>query len=249
MSSNIKILHVEDNILDQRTIRTLLHGLGYTELYQCRTSEEAEKILSEQEIDLAILDIILEGSSKDGVTLGIAIQKKVDIPILFTSSLSDDQTINRTENLPDCEYIVKPVPERQLYVAINKLFVRYMVLDNTSQTLNLSNHSFFFVKTQKKFLTRINNSDLLYLEADKGGTIIHHNKGIGYVYIPLHGLVTALKHINMLRCHMSYAVMIDAIIQYSDEEIVLSNKKYIPVSRSYKKQVRALLDQLIIKAN
>ena len=47
-------------------------------------------------------------------------------------------------------------------------------------------------------------------------------------------------------CHITYAINAEALLQYSDEEIVLSSAKAIPVSRSYRKQVKEKLHKLII---
>ena len=246
MHSNLNILHVEDEIQDQRQMQHLLSELGFKNLHQCRTIAEAKEVFATEEIDVLILDILLEGSEVDGISYAKSVLTQTDLPILFTSSLSDDQTIARIEVVPDCEYIVKPVPERQLFVALKKLFLRYLLMPEGSQAISFSKSPYFLLKTNSKNYARINKKDLLYLEADKGGTIVHHKGGKHFVYIKLHRVLDQLKELALIRCHITYAINAEALLQYSDEEIVLSSAKAIPVSRSYRKQVKEKLHKLII---
>lgn len=246
LHSNLNILHVEDEIQDQRQMHHLLTELGFRNLYQCRTIAEAKDVFDAHEIDLLILDILLEGSEVDGISYAKSVLVKTDLPILFTSSLSDDQTVSRTESIPDCEYIVKPVPERQLFVSLKKLFLRYLLTSEGDQAIGLSESSYFLVKTNSKFYVRINKDDLLYLEADKGGTIIYHTGGMQFVYIKLHKVIDQLMQLGIIRCHLSYAFAAKALLEYSDEQVILTSAKSIPVSRSYRKQVKAQLNKLII---
>ena len=246
MHSNLNILHVEDEIQDQRQMKHLLSELGFENLHQCRTIVEAQEVFETEEIDVLILDILLEGSELDGISYAKSVLTQTDLPILFTSSLSDDQTVARTEAIPECEYIVKPVPERQLFVALKKLFLRYLLTSEGNQAVSITKSSYFLVKSNSKFYIRINKEDLLYLQADKGGTILHHKAGMQFVYIKLHRVIDQLKPLGLIRCHLSYAFAIHSLLQYSDEEIILVSAKTIPVSRSYRKQVKEQLAQLVI---
>ena len=246
MHSNLNILHVEDDVLDQKTIRHLLTDLGFNNLTQCRTTEEAEAIISKNEIDLAILDIMLEGSDEDGISLALKLVDKHDIPVLFTSSLSDEATLQRTCLLPDSEYIVKPVSERQLFVSLKKLLIRYLLSEENASGLRLSTSPFFLVKTNTKFYLRIDKSDLLYLEASKGGTIIYYIGGKQFIYINLHKVVEQLKNLNLIRCHSSYAFSVANLAEFSEEEVILNSGKTLPISRSYRKQVKSQIHILIL---
>lgn len=247
MHSNISILHVEDEIQDQRQMKQLLITLGFKNFYQCRTIEEAKDVFDNQSIDVLILDIMLAGSQLDGISYAKSVLTKTDLPVLFTSSLSDDQTIARTESIPECEYIVKPVPERQLFVALKKLFLRYLLTSEGDYSLSLTSSPYFLVKSNSKFYVRINKQDLLYLKADKGGTMIYHKSGMQFVYIKLHRVIEQLRQIGIIRCHLGYAFAASAVLQYSDEEILLTSARSIPVSRSYRKQVKEQIKDLILK--
>ncbi len=246
MSSELTILHVEDNVLDQRRIRSYLADMGFSNLYQCESIQQAQELFEEIDVDVMIIDIILDGSKVDGISYAKSILTQTDIPILFTSSLSDDQTISRIESIPECEYIVKPVPERQLFVALKKLFLRYLLTSDGTQAISIAKSPYFLVKTNSKSYTRIEKNALLYVEADNGGTIIHHTGGKQFVYIKLHRVIEQLKQTGLIRCHISYAINAGALAQYSDEEIILSSNKAIPISRSYRKQVKEKLQNLIV---
>lgn len=246
MHSNLNILHVEDSVLDQKTIRHFLLNLGFSKIFQCRNIKEAESVMGKQDIDLAILDIMLVGSEIDGVSYAMEIVKKYDIPVLFTSSLSNDSTLERTCLLPDSEYIVKPVSERQLFVSLKKLLIKYLLSDDNTTGIRLSNSSYFLIKSNTKFYLRIEKSEVTYLEASKGGTIIHHTGGKHFVYITLHKVVEQLQKLMLIRCHASYAFSIVHLGQFSEEEVILNSGKVLPISRSYRKQVRANIQKLIL---
>ncbi len=235
--------------MDQKTIHHQLNNLGFTNISQCRNITDAESVLETEEIDLAILDIMLEGSDMDGISFAMSLLKKYDIPILFTSSLSDESTLERTCLLSDSEYIVKPISERQLFVSLKKLLIKYLLSDEVTSGVKLSNSSYFLVKTNTKYYLRIEKTDVYYLEASKGGTIIHHKGGMQFVYITLHKIITQFQNLNLIRCHTKYAFSVAQIAQYSDEEIVLCCDKVLPVSRSYRKHVKANIQKLILTKN
>jgi len=102
-----KLLLVEDEPIMAVLTKQQLEQNGYIVLH-CSTGEEAvEKISNYSEnIDLVLMDINL-GNGIEGTEAAKQILKKVDIPILFLSSHTESEIVEKTERITSYGYVVK----------------------------------------------------------------------------------------------------------------------------------------------
>lgn len=113
----IKILVVEDEFIIAMEIQDRLENLGYEVIDLVPSGEEAIELIAEEEPDLVLMDIILRGKI-DGVEAVREIRKRHDIPIIYLTANADEDTFQRAKITEPSGYILKPVEERELQIAI-----------------------------------------------------------------------------------------------------------------------------------
>ncbi|MBP8084399.1 MAG: response regulator, partial [Spirochaetes bacterium] len=108
MLSGKKILLVEDEILIAECGKKELEDYGYSVLL-CHNGEDAvESVFSEHNsIDLILMDIDLGRNKRDGTQIAVEILQKKDIPIIFLSSHTEKEIVEKTESITSFGYVVK----------------------------------------------------------------------------------------------------------------------------------------------
>lgn len=99
------ILLVEDNPHIMKINSSCLSMEDYSVL-EAADAAQCRKLLSENDVDLVILDIMLPDG--DGVSLCREIKAKYDIPILFLSALSENEDIITALRAGGDDYLAKP---------------------------------------------------------------------------------------------------------------------------------------------
>ncbi|MBI2874778.1 MAG: PAS domain S-box protein [Firmicutes bacterium] len=112
-----KILIVEDEGVVALDLRRKLVRLGYLVPAIASTGEEAVKNAQETQPDLVLMDIMLYGEM-GGIIAAEYIYKHFDIPIVFLTAYSDEDTLQRAKIAEPYGYILKPFEDRELYIAI-----------------------------------------------------------------------------------------------------------------------------------
>ncbi|MBP9024244.1 MAG: PocR ligand-binding domain-containing protein, partial [Spirochaetes bacterium] len=102
------ILLVEDEILIAEYEKIELEEYGYS-VFLCLNGEDAvETVFSGQHtFDLILMDIDFGKNRKDGIQTAEEILGKKDIPIIFLSSHTEKEIVERTESITSFGYVVK----------------------------------------------------------------------------------------------------------------------------------------------
>ncbi|HJV62379.1 MAG TPA: response regulator [Albitalea sp.] len=119
MQGKGKILVVDD---DRLVLATLTHGLaqaGY-EVIDADNGDDAILLAREHKPDLALLDIRMEG--KSGFDVAAYLREYCEIPFMFLSAFSDDETVRQVKALGAVAYLVKPLDIRQIVPAVEAAF-------------------------------------------------------------------------------------------------------------------------------
>lgn len=114
-----KILVVDD---DRLVLATLTHGLsqaGY-EVIDADNGDDAILLAREHQPALALLDIRMEG--KSGFDVAAYLREYCQIPFMFLSAFSDDETLRQVKALGAVAYLVKPLDIRQIVPAVEAAF-------------------------------------------------------------------------------------------------------------------------------
>lgn len=115
--NTVNILVVEDEALVAAMIKEALSKTKYTVRAVAFNKASAEKYLSTEPIDAALLDINLEGNF-EGIDIGRLIRDQHHIPFLYITAHADDQTLHNAKLTQPSGYIIKPFTERDLLAGL-----------------------------------------------------------------------------------------------------------------------------------
>lgn len=114
---NSHVVIVEDEVIIALDIKQCLEEYGYVVDGIYANTTEALAGIEEHKPDVVLMDIILEGG-EEGTQIVAYIQEKLSIPVVYVTSHSDDQTLQKARITKPYGYIIKPVDEQQLHSAI-----------------------------------------------------------------------------------------------------------------------------------
>jgi len=116
--NKLKILIVEDETIVALDIKNALTQLDYHVTNIAINYDDAIQSVKEDEPNIILMDISLS-ESKDGIETAIAIQKIKNIPILYLTAFSDDDTIDRAVKTNPIGYLIKPFKREELKSTIH----------------------------------------------------------------------------------------------------------------------------------
>ena len=140
----VDILVVEDEGITAKDIKNSLEKADYNVVAVLTNGEDAVKFSEEKKPDLVIMDIKLDGKL-DGVDAAQIIESKFGIPIIYLTSYSDKNTIERVKSTHPSAFIVKepfeflhkPFEENELYTAIDIILYQNKAV---SESYNAKGH-------------------------------------------------------------------------------------------------------------
>ncbi|HEY0196197.1 MAG TPA: methanogen output domain 1-containing protein, partial [Methanobacterium sp.] len=115
--SKIKIIIVEDESIVAMDIKHRAEGLGYQVIGVTPSGEEALEMVRENPPDLILMDIVLKGKV-DGIEAAQRIHDNFDIPVLYLTAYSDEETLKRAKITEPFGYIIKPFEDRELHSSV-----------------------------------------------------------------------------------------------------------------------------------
>lgn len=120
----VKVLIVEDEYILAINLQESLELLGYTVVDIADSADLAIEKSTQLLPNLILMDIRLRGE-KDGIQAAEQIWHSLQIPIIYVTGHSDQSTVERATLTFPFGYILKPVREQELYVAIQTALNRY----------------------------------------------------------------------------------------------------------------------------
>jgi PAS domain S-box-containing protein len=119
-----KILIVEDETITALYIQECLENLGYEVLDTAGTGYDAIDIAESLNPDLVLMDIKLTGEM-DGIETASIIYNRFNIPIVYLTAFSDNNTLNKAKLTGSYGYLCKPVEEKALNPTIEIALSRH----------------------------------------------------------------------------------------------------------------------------
>ncbi len=121
----MKILVADDEIEIRKVLRLLLEAEGYEVLEATDGNDAVNAVVSNRDIDLCIMDIMMPGLS--GIEATEAIRRFCTVPVLFLTakSLTDDKV--EAYNSGGDDFVVKPFVPRELLMKVDALTRRYNI--------------------------------------------------------------------------------------------------------------------------
>ena len=119
-----RILLVEDEIIIASSIQKWLEDINYTVTGIAPSAEKAMMLIEQQIPDLILMDIMLQGDM-DGIDLADKIHEKYSVPIIFLTAYSDENTLERARISGPYGYLLKPVNQKDLSIAIENALYKH----------------------------------------------------------------------------------------------------------------------------
>jgi CheY-like chemotaxis protein len=115
--SSPKIMVVEDEVIVAMELQSRLTAMGYDVTGVVGRGEDAVEKVQEMAPDLLLMDVTLAGRM-DGIEAAKRIHETHDIPVVYLTAHSDDQTLARAKGSTPLGYLVKPFHESDLRTTI-----------------------------------------------------------------------------------------------------------------------------------
>ncbi len=203
----------------------------------CKNAIEAFNVLNSNSIDLIFLDINMPEIS--GLSFAKTINK--NIKVIFTTAYREYAVDGF--NLQAVDYLLKPISFERLLQSVNKYLGENspVILEPTLEISQEAN-DFIFVRSDRKMI-KINFYEINYIESFSDYLKIYLNDKIIITRETITNIEAKLPRRDFIRIHRSFIVSISKIESFTNEFIEI-NKKAIPISRSYKKDVLARLENV-----
>ncbi len=131
--SSSNLLIVEDEVLVAMDIKSRLTKMGYTVVDVASRGQEAVEKALDLRPDLILMDINLK-DDMDGVDTAIHIREQYDVPIIFCTAYSNEDTLERAKVSEPYGYVLKPFDNRELEINIEIALYKHKVERDLSDT-------------------------------------------------------------------------------------------------------------------
>ncbi len=244
--TKLRILIVEDEFVTIDLLRNIIQDLGHEVSGDAMSADEALSILELKNTDLVLLDINLKGDH-DGVWLSKVINKNYGLPFLFITAYSDSKTINKAIDSNPFGYLVKPIRQNELYIAISliikglktnkKSYLANTKLENEEDLIEKQTH--VFVKSGFSFC-KIPFDQIIYIQSFKNYLEINHGNSKTLVRKKLGEFLSSLPNDNFLQVHRSYVINLNYVEEITDSEVTVKSI-IIPLSKQFKQDLKLKL--------
>ncbi|MFT7685962.1 MAG: hydrogenase-4 transcriptional activator [Candidatus Azotimanducaceae bacterium] len=130
-----KILIIEDEALVARELKSRLTNMG-CEVVGIAYGREGIELARKTKPDLLLSDIHLK-DGEDGIEMAQVIQAERDVPVVFLTAYSDEDTVSRAKEITPYGYIIKPVENRELRIAIDMALYKFAIEKELKETQQL----------------------------------------------------------------------------------------------------------------
>jgi DNA-binding LytR/AlgR family response regulator len=243
MSSKVKIVIVEDELLIAESLRMMLESLGYEVPAIFNSGLEVIKNFRPGFADIVIMDIELANNT-NGIDTAIELKKICDPPIIFITNNTDERVrkkaIYETSAL---HYVAKPFSKLDISIAIDLTLKLSADKEGTSKKTNEFSHLMndsIFVKDGSSF-KKIMISDIRFLKADGSYcNLFYKNNNILFSenLSFLEGKLSFAK--SLLRVHRSYIINVNYIKKIQENRLWIDDEE-IPIGITYKKELSDLI--------
>ena len=229
MTKPIFCIIVDDESVARDIIATHLSRINKIEVIaQCKNAIEAFNFINNNDVDLIFLDINMPEIS--GISFAKSINK--NIKIIFTTAYRDYAV--EGFDLQAVDYLLKPIPFERLLKAVNRYF-EVNTVQSDIQLKPMDDNDFIFVRSDRRML-KITFSDIIYIESLSDYIKIHLKDQCIVTRETISAIEAKLPQKDFLRIHRSYIISLKKIESFTNEEVTV-NRKALPISRSYKKDV------------
>lgn len=238
--SETRVFIVEDEFLHLENTKLAVEACGYQIVGESGNADEAESAILKSSPDIILMDISLPGKL-NGISLSRKI-KGLGIPIIFTTSFSDEETILEAAEVNPNGYLVKPIDAANLKATI--VLAQKNSQRKPEDGLEIGEKS-VLIKSGNK-LQKIDLSDILWIESAGD----HYSK----IVTDKHQLVSrhTLKQMSafldksmFIQVHRAYTVNVQKVDSIHEKEQVLRVGSHeVPIGRTFKQALYSQFSKL-----
>lgn len=140
-----KVLIIEDVLLLAKVTEKMLLDFGYNVVGICDDANSALMKYRDEKPDLLLVDIDINGEMS-GIDVVKKIKEDIDIPVIYLTSITDDNTLNKAKRTLPSAILSKPFDKWQL-----------------KSTIEISLHSFLELNTSLNKLKKLNETQSLHI--------------------------------------------------------------------------------------
>lgn len=245
---NINVLIIEDTPSESDALTKVLNENNYNIVGLATNLKEALTIFYNNKVDIAIVDIFLNGSP-DGIAFAetINIVPNASKPFVFLTSSTDRQIFERAKLTKPFSYLMKPFNELELLyaleLAVEKFYAQNDVFLSDEEDTVIS-EEYLYIKKGKS-LKKVLITEIIYIEVEEKYCNIVTEKEKFVILISLTKILELLDQAIFSRTHRNFIVNTQKITEIipSDNLILLNGGHKVTLSEKYKdiiKKVRTL---------
>lgn len=235
----LRILLVEDTPAERYAMVSLLSDSGFELAGVASTLPDALKLYFDEQPDLVILDIYLNGQP-DGITFAETInavptQTK---PFIFITSSSDRSIFERAKLTKPFSYLMKPFNPLEVTYAIEMAIERFYEQQDAlegDETDAVVGQDAIFVK-KRDTLVKLKLSDVLHVEVEDRYCYLHTATNKFVIQMSMTKIEELMDPKRFVRTHRNHLVQQEAIqeIHLADHLLKLQNGQLVPVGERYR---------------
>ena len=237
----LRCIIVDDEPLAREGLERLVREAGFLELVaQCASAMEANRVLGTQAVDLMFLDIQMPRLRGLDFLRTLAVK-----PLVIITTAYPDYALEGFE-LQVLDYLLKPITPERFLQAVNRAREALAAREDREAPADReAAQAYFFIKSGPGF-EKIYFEELLFVEAAQNYCALHTTRGKFLTLSTIHALEERLPQKRFIRVQKSYIVSVDRITSVSPTEVALGAHK-VPVSKSYREALLALVDQNLLR--
>lgn len=220
---------------DARSLAILCEQIGsgtLADMFFVETISDGEQVLARlsghNPPDIVLMDIDFGEGKPNGIELveRMSLMGSHAQVIYVTGRIEFCTQVYRTDHV---YFLVKPVRQNELENALKRACDR--VIQRESELIALS--------TRTKTVL-VHPHDIMFLESKRRKVLVHTCDAVHETYATLDKVFRLLPE-PFVRCHKSYLVNMDYIVELQTDHILLRTGETVPVSQSRRKDTRDTL--------
>ncbi len=244
-----RILIVEDDVSIAENIEEILQLMNYVNIDIANSANQAVKEIKKHRPDMVFMDIKLKGD-KDGIELGEIIKQMVDAPIVYVTSYSDPEIIERAKRTHPAGFIVKPFNTNDIHAMVEIVLYNQRTRPVSTEAAAITGVESPYLVTDAVYIKadnafeRVEYPDIYYVEAN-GNMVTIFTKHRNYtIRKSMKDMEEKLPSHLFLRVQKSFIVQLAQIDTFNTKEINLKNGASVQVGRQYYNSFLAKLNTI-----
>lgn len=247
-----RVLIIEDEALVALDLAKGLERDGYQVAGIADSAVSAMELFNAGPVDILLVDVSIIGD-KDGIDTARELLKIRQVPLIYLTAFTDGGTLDKAKTTNPSAYLAKPYTLTNVRIAIEMAMHNFAVaredpalsgkvipmersvpMESADRETILRLHDYIFVKYQYAFV-KIRLADILYVEAENNYVQLVTAERKYLLRLSFTQLLEKIDYKSLARIHRSYAVNIDAIQSFTEQEVTIG-KTALPIGRTYREE-------------